>query len=285
MFIHWRKNRLNLSMKRFIVNADDYGHDRNRTEAIRECFRNGLLTQTTAMVNMPYCDEAIECARKDGIQERIGLHLNLTFGRPVTANIARSRLFCDENGFFTGRFHRSRVWRMWLPHFERQAVAEEISAQMDRYCSFGLPLMHIDSHHHSHTDPVILGIVIALAKQKGFRSIRLSRNLPIANSFLKRIYKRRVNCMIKKSALASSDYFGAVSDVASALSSLPDDVTVEIMTHPIYVKGDTMPLNCEYHNTDGELSDTFCRIAEVIRIMRSIEEAGQKVSYADMRVS
>ena len=262
------------SMKRIIINADDYGFDRNRSEAIRECFGNGLLTQTTAMVNMPYCPTAIQHSRHDGFFDKIGLHLNLTFGMPLTDGIRKSRLFCHEDGHFSGAFHRSKFWRLWLPQFEREVVRTEIRAQMLRYKEFGLPLMHIDSHHHAHTDPAVLGIVLSLASEMGFHTIRISRNVPSAKQTIhKKLIKSLVNRQIKATGLAHSDYFGSVVEVANCIKKLPSGASVEIMVHPLYSTGPDMELNREYDAIHGNLCDSTILLQEVFESIKAIRRA------------
>ena len=70
-----------------IVNADDFGLNQSVNRAIAESFRNGLCLNTTLIVNMPYADEAVEIAYKEGFSDRVGLHLNLTEGVPLTEPI------------------------------------------------------------------------------------------------------------------------------------------------------------------------------------------------------
>ena len=220
---------------RMIINADDFALRESVSLAICECFRRHLITQTTVMVNMPFFPQSVVMAKEEGFFDRIGLHLNLTYGFPLTTTIRKSRLLCNPDGSFSGCFHLSYLHRLWLPRSERLLVAEEVEAQMERYVNAGFPLMHLDSHHHSHTDDSVTKIVLPLAERFGFRSIRLSRNLNI-NSMAKRLYKRIVNRRLKQSPLATCDYFaGCVSDVARALSvSIPESSTWELMVHPRY---------------------------------------------------
>lgn len=262
-----------------IVNADDYGYDRNRTEAILECFRNRIITQTTAMVNMPYCSTAIKLARKGGFANRIGLHLNLTFGFPMTRAIRNYRLFCDEEGRFNGVFHRSTVRRFLLPKAVCRAVEEEVMAQMTAYVNMGLPLMHLDSHHHSHTDPVVLRIVLSLAHQFGFNSIRISRNLPLKRGLLKTMYKNFVNGRIVYGGFYHADFFGGADAVMSAIPYLPDASLVEMMMHPLYSTGKNMPLNMEYDSCNGELCDTATPISQIARRLDEIKGRVKLVIY------
>ena len=83
------------------------------------------------MVNMPWCDRAVEEARRLGISGKIGLHLNFTEGKPLTGTISSNPTFCDRNGFFTGRFHKSAFKRFFMTKSEKQAIASEARAQME----------------------------------------------------------------------------------------------------------------------------------------------------------
>ena len=241
---------------KIIVNADDYGHDRNRTEAIRECFRRGLVNRTTAMVNMPYFPVAIEGARQDGFVNKIGLHLNMTFGRPLTSNIRRSRLFCNEDGFFNARFHFNMATRFFLPDFERRAVADEAVAQMQKYRDFNLNLLHLDSHHHIHTDPAIARIVLPLAKGMGFKTVRMTRNIPFNLGFAKKVYKWYVRSILHRSGLETTDYFGSNHDARTIADKFScSEGSLEIMVHPLYCSSKDMDLNMEWDSTDGPLND------------------------------
>ena len=265
---------------RVIINADDFALRESVSLAICECFRRRLITQTTVMVNMPFFQQAVELAKRQGIFDRIGLHLNLTFGFPLTDDIKRSRLFCDPEGRFSARFHLSRFYRLWLPQFERMAVAKEIKAQMSRYVETGFPLMHLDSHHHSHTDIAITKIVIPLAEHFGFKTVRLSRNLAIG-SFLKRLYKKVVNRRFRRSALKTGDYFaGGVSDTGRVqLTEMPDATCMEVMSHPRYEM-----INGEYVVADDNLYDFKTPISVLEDQVARMRQAGiEFITFGELR--
>ncbi len=65
-----------------IVNADDLGMTPGVTTGILEAHRHGILTSASLMVNSPWLDEVV-AALKDYPQISIGLHFNLTHGRPT----------------------------------------------------------------------------------------------------------------------------------------------------------------------------------------------------------
>ena len=126
------------------VNADDYGLDENRTRAILQAKEEGWISTTTAIVNSPWFEKAVELARGSRLYDNIGLHLNLTEGTPLTDSIKKSPLFCDENGQFNAVFHRSKKCRLVLPEFERNAVKEEVAAQFEKYRQSGLISFHLE---------------------------------------------------------------------------------------------------------------------------------------------
>ncbi len=66
------------------MNADDFGLIELVSEGIIEAFNNAQVSSTTLMVNTPGTEHAV------GLAERhptlgVGLHFNLTEGRPLTA--------------------------------------------------------------------------------------------------------------------------------------------------------------------------------------------------------
>src|SRR5215472_17324382 len=59
-----------------IVNADDWGRDRETTQRIFECILHGTVSSASAMVFMEDSERAAAVAREANID--IGLHLNFT---------------------------------------------------------------------------------------------------------------------------------------------------------------------------------------------------------------
>lgn len=216
-----------------IINADDFGLREGVTNAIADAFERRLITQTTAMVNMPHFNESVKIARDRGFFDKVGLHLNLTFGMPLTEKIRNCRRVCNSDGSFSGEFHRSVVGRLLFSNEEKVAVSEEIEAQMRRFVSTGFTLMHLDSHHHVHSDWGVLRIMLPLARIYGFKTIRLSRNAGTGLTPLKKMYKTIVNDQIKRS-FVSTDYFTDVVGFKRISDAIPAGAATEIMTHPTY---------------------------------------------------
>ena len=179
-------------MNNIIINADDFGKDKKTTLAIVEAINLGICTNTTLMVNMPYADQAVALAKKNNFIEHVGLHINLTEGKPLNSSIKKIKTFCDDYGNFTGEFRRNKKNRLIMNTLETNAILEEIEAQIQKFIAYGFKTIHIDSHHHIHTDRPILIILKKIITKYNIRSIRLSRNLYGQISFPVKIYKKKI---------------------------------------------------------------------------------------------
>ena len=223
------------------INADDFGISKEVNEAIKVCFDREYITNTTIMVNMPYTDEAVNIAFQSGFFRKVGLHLNLTKGEPLTEKIKGNPLFCDKNGMFNGCFHSNPKNRMFLFSGALEGLKEEITAQFTRYKAFGFSENHMDSHHHVHTDLSILKTIIPIFQENDFSSMRLLRNIGFNNAFSPRqIYKTLINQKIRYSVPHFTDAFGDFDDYLgnNRLSEyFTKYATIELMCHPIMEVG------------------------------------------------
>lgn len=129
-----------------IINADDFGLTQGINDAILDLATLGSISSTTVMVNMPYWEQVMELLRFPNFG--IGLHLNLTVGKPVCDPELIPTLL-GENGEFLGQ-------NEFRAHEKKGAVRveemhRELSAQYDRlYKKIGSRLDHLDSHQNIH---------------------------------------------------------------------------------------------------------------------------------------
>ena len=244
------------------VNADDFGIDENRTRAILKSFCLGAISHTTAMVNMPYFQEAVEKIRSKGLLNRMGLHLNLTEGPAMTASMRNCSFFCDKNGCFTGSFHRTARYRFMLPSGLQTIVREEIEAQVGRFISTGSTFLHLDSHHHVHTDYSIARIALPIVRANGFSSVRLSRNWGDDISLAKRMYKKALNYYLQTDIKGLTDFFTDFRGLRNGIKRLPDGSSFEVMVHPMFG-------NKEHLDLDGELTDGGRLISEELAFYKA----------------
>jgi len=241
-----------------VINADDFGKNEEVNQAILECFCKRYIDRTTLMVNMPYAEKAVQLAKENNFFDKVGIHLNLTSGEPLTVAIRSNPLFCDESGQFHAQFHQQLKYRLYMSDRDIMQIQEELIAQIQRYLGYGATLKHLDSHHHVHTDLPVLKALEPLLKKYEIKSIRIGRNLFRKESLGNCLYKRYYNSRLGTLHVSVTDYFGSYDDYVKYFE-VPDkkntdfcrNYSVEIMVHPMYdeqgVLVDTViPMNEKY---------------------------------------
>jgi len=219
--------------RRIIVNADDFGMSPENNRAIVEAFDKGVISSTTLMANMPGFEEACKLANCHQLSGKIGVHLNLTEGKPLSTPIKGSPLFCDEFGLF-----RPRQTLFHLEPEEKHAVEAEFATQIQACLDRGIHPTHLDSHQHIHTEWPIGEITIRVARQYGIGAIRLTRNCGTGIGLGHKLYKAAYNARLRTYGLAKTRYFGSAKDVATVLATTQDDV--EIMVHVTVAETDKL---------------------------------------------
>lgn len=230
---------------KIIINADDFGKTQSINKAICYCFEKGFITNTTLMVNMPFADEAVRLAKENGFWDKVGIHLNLTEGIPLNKELQNSKLFCDENGVFKGTYQELLLSRFLLSKKLRREIDTEIELQLQKFLSYKPDYLHLDSHHHVHTDWSILRELKPLFIKYSFSSIRLSKNLNVTGSFINRIlknfYKNIYNAKLERITKKHTDLFCDFEDYLLLQNdflknkTFYDNKTLELMCHPDFI--------------------------------------------------
>jgi len=251
-----------------IINADDFGYSQSVNEAIVRSFEEGLISSTTIMANMPGFEEACTLAHEKGLLSHVGGHLVLSEGQPLTERVKRCRRLCDASGSLS----RSGGRAYWFTTAERHAVAGELGAQIQRLRDAGLPLTHLDSHHHVHNEPAIGRIVVELACAFDVPYVRLARNCGPGIDLARRAYKGYLNRKIVRTGLARTRYFGVVDDYVymrqhAASADLAD---FEVMTHPIF-------------DERGELVEGLAPDLSMRDLVAQLDQGEPRVSYSGAR--
>ena len=216
-------------MIKLIINADDFGLNETCSKAIAQAFTENLISSTTACANGEYIEQAFSLAREYGFEDKIGIHINLTEGKPLTDSIKNDAFFC-ENGEFHGHINRLKK----PTKKQLGELKEEVTAQIERLKNIGFTLTHADSHHHIHTDVFFEKIIKDVLFEYGINKIRLHRNLG-AIKFYKKIVKRFYNNKLHRQGFITTDKMGAFLDLEKYPDTLRHSIC-EIMVHPDFNK-------------------------------------------------
>jgi hopanoid biosynthesis associated protein HpnK len=179
---------------------------------------------------------------------RVGLHLVLVDGPPVLPPEripdlvdAQARLRSDLATTAVAIFLRPRV---------RRQLAAEIEAQFRAYRATGLPLDHVNAHHHFHLHPTVCAQMLDIGKRYGMSAVRVPWEpldmlariesgaryrhkllaAPWAALLGRRVRRRGMTAPDRVFGLAWSGGMTA-QRIAGILRHLPDGLT-EIYSHP-----------------------------------------------------
>jgi predicted glycoside hydrolase/deacetylase ChbG (UPF0249 family) len=226
--------------KNIIINADDFGLNSSVNKAILEAFEKGYIKKASVMTNMSCKDEINALISQFGLSQKLGIHLNLSSGTPLTDDIKTCKRFCNKEGFFIrskASFYSSCYI---LNKNEKRAIAKELDAQIMAGLALGIKreTCHLDSHHQVHIKWSIGGIVIKLAQKYGIKKIRIFQNLSQMSLF-GFLYKSLYNLRLRYYGLAQSHWFGSPNDEKLYTKHNKNRIggkRIELMVHPGYDK-------------------------------------------------
>lgn len=143
-------------LRRLIVNADDFGLTPGVSHGILAAHRHGIVTSSTVLVTQPIERDLITRALDEGLA--LGLHVNLTLGRPLT----RAPSLADASGRFVRDARRAAA------RASPREVEGEVGAQIETFLSLARRSpTHLDSHHHVALHPPVRQVVLGAARRLG----------------------------------------------------------------------------------------------------------------------
>ena len=246
-------------MKRLVVNADDFGLTVKINQAIMEAHDGGLITSASLLANGEAFSSAAALSRQ-APRLGVGVHLNLTEGKPVAPPSSISGLL-NGQGLFTRK--PASLWRaMILGRVSTADIEKELRAQIEKVLAAGIVATHLDSHKHVHALPVLGRMGLRLARQYGIPAIRCVAERWSATGYLLRrfpqakatILRQRAKSLVlaalslgwrgrlRRAGVAYAEHFygatptGFLDDelLREILRHLPDG-TSELMCHPGYL--------------------------------------------------
>lgn len=199
---------------KLIINADDFGLSKSISDGIIEGIISGYITSTSIMANMEYAEYAIKKAIENNIT-CIGLHINLTVGKPIINN---SKLVNEQGIFY---YNKDQINN---PNLAYEDAYNEIMAQIQKvneYSEGKIKIDHLDSHHHLCDNKNIMNAIINISNEL---------NIPIRNHNIE-----NVKCpdILYKDFTIKNINIETLKEMISKYKG--QDIVVEVMTHPGYI--------------------------------------------------
>lgn len=227
-----------------IVNADDYGRTSEVSRGIREAHLHGIVTSTTALMNMPTVEQDLHIALRETPNLGLGIHLTLTSGQPLLPPEQVPSLI-DPSGAFL----KLDVFTDRRDALDPAEFKAEWRAQVDRFIAItGRPPTHLDSHHHVavFTAALFRGVLelaqeygsairLPLAQEEGQNLVGLPPEVSIAaQGYAPHLLAQfRPRCPNMFYATFYDDR-ATTREILRIIESLPEGVC-EVMCHPGYV--------------------------------------------------
>lgn len=119
--------------KFLIINADDFGYNREQNEAIKHLLKEKLISSTSAMSVAPQVNDAINHCKDNSIPIGIHLAINSDSGDTPWHSISDGRILPKDSKELT--FHTTREYVRW-----------ELECQYELLTGLGATVDHADNH-------------------------------------------------------------------------------------------------------------------------------------------
>ena len=265
-----------MSAKYLIVNADDYNTDSERNQGILQAVLSGIVTSVSVIANLHGEDEALAKVKRV-MGARIGIHLNLTKGKPLVSGL---KTLTDERGFF---IPGKTAWRKaLLGKFAMKEVEEEFAAQVAALNAAGIAPDHLDGNNHIHVFPGIAQAAASLAQRCGIPRIRLPLELFSWRQYLQPRalkkywigrFSRQARPVFQGCGLRCPGHFAGIqfprvaqaASLKAFLARVPEGTT-ELMCHPGYQNRAENPFSTSERERELEALTRAEVLAEVRRL-------------------
>jgi len=187
----WGRSGPSGVFRRVVLHADDFGMNDQVNSGILRGFSHGLLTSTSILANAPGCTAALagwinlearfasgdipsinarRCLADPGDGFDLGIHINLTQGRPLTRERYPARLL-DRDGLFPGAFVLAA--RLVGPGQKyRRAIEAELCAQIEVLVDRGINPTHLNAHQYIDLLPGVSVLVPDLMRRYAIPVVR-----------------------------------------------------------------------------------------------------------------
>lgn len=234
-------------MKKVIFNADDFGLTKGVNTGILKCFKSGIVTDSSLLMNFEATEDAVKIIKRNKLNA--GIHLNLTEGKPLSN---KASTLMDKNGNFLniGKFSLKLI----LNKIREEDIEREFTAQIEKFLSKKLTPTHIDTHQYVHMFKKVCKAAIKTAEEYGINKIRYlyEKQLPgfvfkyykkqYIKSLIVSSFSKKSGNIFKKERFIAPDNFAGITAIKSSsplesfiniLRNL-ESGTTEIMCHPGY---------------------------------------------------
>jgi predicted glycoside hydrolase/deacetylase ChbG (UPF0249 family) len=204
------------AMMRVIINADDFGINEIVTREIEKLIKTGAISSTTIMANgksLPLVEKIVH----DHPEISYGAHLCMDEFDSLTASDTLYKFGLIDKG---GKFIRGAIFEIKdYPDELKNAIIDELSAQIEKLLSLGIPISHIDSHHF-HTIYKLKDVISYVMDKYEIEKVRLCYNISTFEILKNKIFNKKGNYSnIETSSIVKKMNVNVMSKIKTLLKS------------------------------------------------------------------
>lgn len=245
-----------------ILHADDFCYNKEISEDILDCAREGTLHGISIMPNSKYFDECMDMLKESGLELDKTIHFCISEGLSISDK-KDIPLLVNDRGMFKLSFFKLLIMSIGPKRNElRKQLRIELKAQYDKALPY-LDKVNIDSHVHYHMIPLVmdelLSIVEASNREIGYlrvpaepitpfiKNARLYKSYSLENliknvvlNFLYLCNKKRISRYSKNTAVFFGIMLSGHMDIDRVSRLLPAfmriaekrSMNLEVLAHP-----------------------------------------------------
>jgi len=213
--------------RKLIINADGFGFTPGVNKGIKEAVGKGVVSSISCVVNFPYIEEVNKIA-KNYPHVSIGIHFNLSVGKPVSRKEEVPSLVTSKGEFYSDKF----VKRLITGKIKFNEMMRELEAQANLLEHLVPKISHFDGHQNKHLYPMFLIAAIKVAKKHHIKRTRCYRrslfvkDMRYRRSLLLRYYLRNPERVL------SHLYGRTITDLVNIFTGIK---TADRLITPAYV--------------------------------------------------
>ena len=219
-----------------ILVCDDFGRTKENNEACIWFYRHYPIHHFSLMVNRGENTlRAVELARKNHIEEYVGLHFNVTEGIPFS-HLTDEEWYTVNNGTSFGTRINRTTTSVYLRRRDRSLLLDELNQQISRFVEYGFIPRFFDTHGNINFKWPVAKAITPVIQEQGFTHIRIPRDIDKKHRLYRFLFKRRTIKLFKK-WFQTADAFVNATDILNSSFARFNGQTLEIMLHPFVKNG------------------------------------------------
>jgi predicted glycoside hydrolase/deacetylase ChbG (UPF0249 family) len=258
-----------------IVNADDCGFYACVSKGVIECAKQKVINATGLMANGPNFTNSVKWLEQVPELD-VGVHLNITYGTPITASMKKS--LRSNGGVFVPAMRMAAM--IYAKKIDVAAIENEWRAQIQRCIRAGMAVKFVNSHEHIHMLPVLYDRLMDMALAFDIPYVRYTRpewrlSFDLKSHFRNLVLKGMVMLDAKDQEKNAVTLIGTglscelnIDYIEACLKTMHPGRVYELMCHPGYFDASEVSDKrlVRYHAWENELrlltSPSFRRLLQ-----------------------